>query len=160
MKEFWKKYYIPLQTNFLEEFEDINPAEAYRRQAEVINMSGPIYAEIESLEARLHRVSKVENEIRTQILAQNLNNMKSTFRNSELIEAFILESAAQFYMPNGELRDVSVELIRMSRRRKNLEFKIKKLQKRIQALEAMADKCDKILNWAKHQARLEMTLIG
>lgn len=158
MDNFWNNYTLPTQDSFLD-IEEINPAEAYRRQADAINLSGPIYAEIERLDARFYRISRVEKELRTRILAQNITNIKSTFRSSELLDAFIVHSAQKYVTDEGEIKDVSETVIRLGKRRQELDAKLKRLNKRIAALESMADKCDRILNWAKHQARLELGLI-
>lgn len=157
MKRFWKQYKLPVQDAYFE-VEEINPAEAFRRQADAINSAGPIYAEMEHLEARLYRISTVERELRTRVLAQNIGRIKSTFRSAELIDALILDAAVTFIMPNGQIRDVGENLLKLARRRLELESRLRRLNKRLQALESMADKCDRILNWAKHEARLELGL--
>ena len=159
MSSFWKKYEMPTQEDFFD-VEEINPAEAYRRQADAINLSGPIYAELESIEAKLARVVRVEKELRIRVLSQNIDRVNSTLRSAELLDAFLVDAAQDFIMPDGVLRNVSEDLLILLRRRQKYEVRVKKLVRRISALEAMADKCDRILNWAKHQARLELGLGG
>jgi hypothetical protein len=159
MSEFWKKYELPTQDDFFN-IEEINPAEAYRRQADAINLSGPIYAKLEQVEASLGRVVRVEKELRSRILSQNIDRVNSTLRGAELLDAFLLDAAREFIMPDGSLKDVSEELSRLSRRRQKYETLRAKLLRRIAALDSMADKCDRILNWAKHQARVELGLGG
>jgi hypothetical protein len=159
LSDFWDKYYIPVQ-NELFDIEEINPAEAYRRQAEAINLSGPIYAEIESIKDKLSRVIRIEKELRSRVLAQNIDRINSTLRGAELLEAFLLDAAKDFMMPDGTIRDVSETLIRLARRKQKYEHRVSQLMRRISAIEAMADKCDRILNWAKHEARMELGLGG
>jgi len=158
MDKFWEKYTLPVQEDFFD-VESINPAEAYRKQAEAINLSGPIYANIEIAEAQLGRIVRVEKELRSRILLQNYP-VPANVRNNELLNVYILESARSFITPEGYIRDVTEILLKLERRKQVLEEKIKKLWRRVQALDNMSEKCDRIMNWAKHEARMELTLGG
>ena len=159
MSDFWNKYHVPVQDEIFG-VENINPAEAYRRQAEAINLSGPIYAELEVVEKKLARVVQVEKELRSRILAQNMDRINSTLRGSELLDAFLLEAAQDFLMPDGTFRNVSENLVTLARRRQKYELQRSQLMRRITAIEDMAEKCNRILNWAKHEARIELGVGG
>jgi len=158
MKKFWEQYHLPSQEDYFD-VEVINPAEAYRKQAEAINLSGPLYAEIEIAEAQLARILRVEKELRSRILLQNFP-VPSTVRNSELLNVYILENAKGFVTPDGYIRNVTETLLTLDRRKQKLETQIKRAWRRIQALDSMSDKCDRVMNWAKHQARMELNLGG
>lgn len=159
MSNFWSNYTLPTQDEIFG-IEEINPAEAYRRQADAINLSGPVYAELERVEALLGRVIRVEKELRARVLSQNISRINSTLRGSEILDAFLLEAAVDFEMPDGSIRDVSENLVTLARRRQKYDSARAKLIRRITALDSMADKCDRILNWAKHEARMELGLGG
>ena len=156
--KFWQKYVLPTQEDFFD-VETINPAEAYRKQAEAINLSGPLYAKIETAEAQLGRIIRVEKEIRSRILLQSWP-VPGSIRTNELLNAYILENAENFITPDGYIRDAREFLLKLERRKQVLEADIKKFWRRIEALDAMTDKCDRVLNWAKHQARMELNLGG
>lgn len=155
--KFWEIYTIPVQEDVIG-FEPINPADAYRKQADAINQAGPIHAELEVLEARLHRVETIETELKRRILAQNMPLPSSSTRTTELVEAYILHKAEEYLSTDGTIKDVSGYLSRLHVRRAGLQRSINKLQKRLRALQAMAEKCDSILNWAKYEGRLHSGL--
>lgn len=155
MDKFWRSYTLPVQDEILE-LEEINPAEAFRRQADAINLAGPLYAELEHLRSRYTRVFKILKELRDRILSQNMPVPSGSTRTNELVDAFIYSCAKDFVMPTGIKRDVSEDLFKLARKKLDLEFQITKAEGRLRALELMADKCDRIMNWAKHEARLEL----
>lgn len=155
MSSFWNKYNLPVQDQYID-VDSINPAEAYRRQADAINYSAPLYAELESLEHRLERVLRVEKELRTKILAQNMPLPSTSTRTNDLVDAFVLNNAPHFRMEDGTIRDVSSTLMKFAREKSKLLLAINKTERRLKALESMAEKCDRILNWSKHEARLEL----
>lgn len=154
-QDFWLKVHsIPTQFDSYE-LEEINPAEAYRKQAEAINAAGPLYAELESLENRLHRVALTLQELRARILAQNMPLSSTATRTTELVDSFVLHASTSYKNSEGVTSDVSQSLLRMVRLKSSLELKISHVTRRLRAIESMADKCDRIMNWAKHEARLE-----
>ena len=155
MKDFWKKYNLPVQDEFID-LDTINPAEAYRRQADAINYAAPLYDELEHLENMLERVQRVEKELRTKVLSQNMPLPSSSTRTNELIDAFILNCATHFKLQNGETKDVTDILLNLIRRKFKLEHKKAIVERRLRALESMAQRCEAILNWKKHEARLEL----
>lgn len=154
-KDFWIRVHsLPVQDDFLD-LEEINPADAYRKQAEAINAAGPLYAELESLENRFDRVNLTLKEIRGKLLSQNMPLSSTATRTSELVDAFVLSAAENYRDEQGEIKNVQNSLLRMERLRGKLETRIAQVTRRLRAIEAMADKCDRIMNWAKHEARLE-----
>lgn len=155
MKQFWKMHHLPVQDDFID-VESINPAEAFRRQADAINYAAPLYDELEKAEYKLERVNRVEKELRTRILAQHIPVPSASTRTTDLVDAFVLAKSKAFTMPDGTIKDVSESLLLLVRKQSKLELQVHKLQRRLRALEAMADKCDRIMNWAKHEARLEV----
>lgn len=157
MDSFWDMYKLPIQRDFLD-VEEINPIEAFRRQADAINFAGPLYAELEVLDARMYRVSKIYKELRDRVLSQNMPVPSSSTRTTDLVDAFILKCSHEFVTSNGEIKDISNNLLKLFRRKCKLEFKINRIERRLRALESMADKCDRVMNWAKFQARTELIL--
>ena len=154
-KDFWLKVHsLPTQFD-LYELEEINPAEAYRKQAEAINAAGPLYAELESLENRLQRVSMTLKELRARILAQNMPLSSTATRTTELVDSFVLSASYEYTNSEGVTRNISDSMMKMERLKGSLELKIAQVTRRLRAIESMADKCDRIMNWAKHEARLE-----
>lgn len=145
---------MPMQDEFID-LEEINPAEAYRKQAEAINAAGPLYAELESLENRYHRVSSTLKDLRSAILSQNMPVPSSSTRTTDLVDAFILSCSKNYVTASGEIKDISSSLRKMEKLKYKLEYKISQVSRRLKAIEDMADKCDRIMNWAKHEARLE-----
>lgn len=155
MDNFWTRvHYLPTQTDFLD-LEEVNPAEAYRRQAVAINEAGPLYAELETVEEKLGRIDRALNSVKKRILSQNMPVPSSSTRNNDLVDAFVLHCSKTYENSKGDVVDVSEKLIRMERHKSILESRRDKLSRRIRAIESMADKCDRIMNWAKHEARLE-----
>lgn len=155
MKQFWKMHHLPVQDDFVD-VESINPAEAFRRQADAINYAAPLYDGLEKAEYTLERVNRVEKELRTRILSQHIPVPSASTRTTDLVDAFVLAKSKAFTMPDGTIKDVSESLLLLVRKKSKLELQVHKLQRRLRALEAMADKCDRIMNWAKHEARLEV----
>lgn len=154
---FWNKLTVPTQDEYLD-VEYINPAEAYRRQADAINLAAPLYAELEVVDAQLSRASRVERELTRRILAQAMKGMKGVqTRTNELIDAFVLAEAERFRMDDGTVKDVRHHLLKMRRRIERLQVRKDKLERRLKAIQMVADYCDRIMNWAKHEARLEVT---
>lgn len=154
-RDFWKKIHrLPMQQDFLD-MEEINPAEAYRKQAEAINVAGPLYAELESLENRLNRVTTTQKSLKSQILAQNMPISSTATRTNDLIDAFVLSAAKNFKDANGHTKDITDSMLNLEKLRSSLELRISQTARKLKALEDMADKCDRIMNWAKHEARLE-----
>lgn len=152
---FWTRVHVlPTQDDFLD-VENVNPADAYRKQADAINESGPLYAQLESLEQRLQRVDLVYKELRTKVLAQSMPVPSSSTRTNDLVDAFILSQAKIFKTKEGMIKDISEMLVNLEKRKLKLEGEIAKVNRRLRAIEALADKCDRIMNWAKHEARLE-----
>lgn len=145
---------LPTQDQFLD-LEEINPAEAYRKQAEAINEAGPLYAELESLENRHHRVQSTLKDLRSEVLSQNMPVPSSSTRTTDLVDAFILSCSKNYKSPTGETKDISHSLRKMERVKSKLESRISQISRRLRAIEDMAEKCDRIMNWAKHEARLE-----
>lgn len=155
MKDFWLKYNIPVQDEYLE-LDSLNPADAYRKQADAINYAAPLYEYLEHIDFQLERVVRIEKELRSRILAQNMPLPSSSTRTNELIDAFILNKSIVYITESGEIKDISNFLLKVSRKKSKLEYEKSKTERRLRALESMADKCDSILNWNKHEARLEL----
>lgn len=154
--DFWNNYYIPVQDEN-PEAESINPADAFRRQAEVINFSGPLYAELEVVEAQLKRAQRVEDELKRRILAQGMADLSGTkTRTSDLVDAYVF-TLAEWFELNGITRDIRPQLLRLRRRISRLEVKRDKIQRRLRALADMAETCQKTLDWVKHSDRLELS---
>jgi hypothetical protein len=159
----WDQLQIPIRPDDdeLSDIEVINPAEAYRRQALAINLSGPLYAELELTDLWLRKAKRIESEIRRQILAQEMAGLKHTqTRTNDLVDAYILASAERFKSPTGKVKDIRPFLLRLRRRIERLEAQKERCERRLRALANMADYCDRILNWAKHEARLQLTQRG
>jgi hypothetical protein len=155
MDQFWNEFRLPEQQEH-GDVEIINPADAYRKQAVAINMSGPLYAGLEVVEARLRRARRIEAEIERRILAQEADSMKGTqTRTNELVDAFIL-AAAENFLHKGQLKDVRQLLLKWRRRIDKLEAEKLKLERRLRALQQLAEICQKVLDFEKHLARLEL----
>jgi chromosome segregation ATPase len=152
---FWSDFNIPIQ-DIDESMESINPAEAYRRQAIVVNKSAPLYAELEEKEEQLTKYKKLEKELRSRVLSQNMPVPSSSTRTNDLVDAFIISCSKKYVNSEGEETDVSENLLELSRNIITLEADITKLERRIRALESMADKCDRILNWQKFMGKVEI----
>jgi hypothetical protein len=153
--EFWDQYYLPEQ-NDRDDVEIINPAEAFRKQAVSVNLSGPIYAELEVVEAQLRRVQRAEAELQRRILAQQMDDLKGTqTRTNELVDAYVLSAAENFQL-EGRIRDVRRFVLRWRRRADRLQGRKALLERRLRALSSLAEICENVLNWDKHQARLEL----
>jgi chromosome segregation ATPase len=153
-KEFWKTYSLPIQDEFID-VDSVNVADAFRKQADAINMSGPIYAELEVLETRLERVLRIEKELKQKVLAQNMPVHSASTRTNDLVDAFTLKCSETYEMADGSTKDISDMLVSLSRRRSKLEIRITHLQRRLKAIETMADRCSEIINYWKFTTRLE-----
>jgi hypothetical protein len=153
--EFWDKLTLPTQDTY-DDIEYVNPAEAYKRQVNAINLSSPLYAELELVSAWLGRAKRIEREITRRVLAQEMSNLKGTqTRTNDLVDAFILSASADFQIGN-KIKDIRPFLIKLRRKIDRLEVSKEKLERRLKAIEKMADRCDIILNWNKHEAKLEL----
>lgn len=156
--KFWEKvYYLPVQHN-RDDVESISLAEAYKAQAEVINRSGPLYAKLEKIQRALDKALWQEEHLRRKILSVEMVKLKGTqTRTSELVDAFVLHSA-QAVEIKGVVQDVRPGLEKLRKRIHTLRSKKEETERRIRALEKYADACDRILNWAKHEHRMELSL--
>jgi hypothetical protein len=155
MEDFWSEINIPEQNEFVGA-DVVNPADAFRKQALVVNLSGPIYAELELVDRQLRKVDAAEKELIRRILAQQIDTINGTkTRTTDLIDAFVLASA-EFFVQDNETKDVRPYLIKWRRRISTLEARKAKLERRLKALLQMADAADRILNWDKHLAKLEL----
>lgn len=156
MEDFdWGKYSIPVQDDFLD-VENINPAEAYRRQAWAINVSGPLFAELEQVDDQLSSIRTKEKRLRTKILSQNMPLPSTSTRTNDLVDAFIYNKAENYSNEEGEIHDLRPYIDSMQKEIAVLENRRSTLERRLKAVEGMADKCDRIMNFAKHQARIEL----
>jgi hypothetical protein len=154
--DFWDNYYIPVQAEDVS-VEPINPADAYRRQVQAINASGPLYAELEVIESRLSRLLAFEKGLARQVLAQNMDSLKGTqTRTGDLVDAFVL-AAGETFEHGGLLKDVRPKLLKARQRIEAMERRKLVIEKRLKALDKLVDVCENVLNWAKHEARLELT---
>lgn len=157
----WHKLTIPTQTEY-EDVEYVNPAEAYRKQVDAINLSAPVYAELETVDAWLARARRIEREVVRRVLAQEMNNIKGTqTRNSDMVDAFVLASAEFLEMEPGQpTKDARPFLLKIRRRIERLEARKETLERRLKAIQNMADWCDRILNWCKFEAKLSLSADG
>jgi hypothetical protein len=127
----WDRLRIPVQED-LEDIEYINPAEAYRRQAVAINMASPLYAELEQVDAQLHKYDRIEKEVRRVILSRNINALKGTqTRTNEMIDAFVLEAAGDYEMANGTRKDIRLFLLKLRRKVSTLDARRDQLERRL-----------------------------
>lgn len=153
-KSFWDRIYVPIQTED-EDVEAINPAEAYRRQAEAVNLSAPIYAELEVVDSLLKKAEHFESELTRVVLAHHMDSLKSVqTRTNDLVDAFVL-AAAEKVPINGQIRDLRQHLLKIRRRIARLEARKAKLERRLKAIEYTTDRLDSVLNWNKFLGRLE-----
>lgn len=151
----WDSLKVPTQDQF-DDIEYVNPAEAFRRQADAINLSSPLYEELETVEAWLTRARSIEKELIRRILAQNMTGLKSVqTRTNDLVDAFVLDAATR-YQVAGETKDISDSLLKLRRRIERYEGRKVRCERRLRAIQGMADRCEAILNWHKFAARLEV----
>lgn len=152
--KFWNRLYVPIQDEDLN-VEAINPAEAYRRQAEAVNLSAPIYAELEVVDSLLRKAEHLESELTRVVLAHHMDSLKSVqTRTNDLVDAFVLSAAASVPI-NGKYRDLRPHLLKIRRRIARLTARKSKLERRLKAIEYTTDRLDSVLNWNKFIGRLE-----
>lgn len=156
--EFWGRLHLPTQDQH-NDVEYVNPAEAYRKQVDAINLSSPLFAELEVVDALLKKTKRIENELTRRLLSQGMDGMKGVqTRTNDLVDAYVLAAAQTFRTDSNTIKDVSMLLLKLRRRASALETRKDKLERRIKSIQQMADYCDRIMNWAKFSAKLERVI--
>lgn len=152
----WSKLRIPTLPIDDDYLDYVNPADAFKKQADAINMAAPLWEELEEVNIRLDKYTRLERELVRRILADNMSAMKGTqTRTSDLVDAFVLEAAKTFKTEEGE-KNVTRLLLRLRRNIEKMQSRKDLLERRLRAVEKVAEFCDRIMNWVKHEARLEM----
>lgn len=153
---FWESLVLPTQDRY-DDVEYANPADAYRLQIDAINTSSKLYAELEQVDEQLRKAELLEKEVVRAVLAQNMAEMKGTqTRTNDLVDAFVYAAAAHYKTAEGVEVNLQPRLRKIRRRITKLEHQKDLLERRLRAVNTVADICDRVLNWNKHLARLEL----
>jgi uncharacterized coiled-coil DUF342 family protein len=157
---FWKDIELPINEDYQENgYQIVNPVDVSEKFVLAISYSTALGEKAENLteqlaglEEELADVTTKLNRLRRQILADNINKLKSSW-SAEIVDAFILASAGD---QTERLTKLEKEHDELTGDIRALKPKLLKVEKRLKLLEKNMEWAKQFLDYEKLMHRIKM----